>query len=62
MGAARIHLARLASWTIFGSAIDWARDAADQDLDAQVTRILGFVLNGIHALGSPEALPAASRS
>jgi len=42
--------ARLVSWTIFGSAMEWAQEGEADDLDARVDQILGFVLNGMGAL------------
>lgn len=53
--------ARLISWTIFGSAMDWARGIEIEDLEARVDQILEFVLNGMGAL-APRAqrIPAAS--
>ena len=53
--------ARLVSWTIFGSAMEWARENAVEDLDARVDQILGFVLNGMGALAPrAERIAAAS--
>jgi AcrR family transcriptional regulator len=42
--------ARLVSWTIFGSAMDWARETEAEHLDARVDQVLRFVLNGMGAL------------
>jgi len=42
--------AKLVSWTIFGSAMEWARESEVEDLDARVDQILGFVLKGMGAL------------
>ena len=53
--------ARLVSWTIFGSAMEWARETAVEDLDGRVDQILGFVLNGMGALAPrTERITAAS--
>jgi AcrR family transcriptional regulator len=53
--------ARLVSWTIFGSAMEWAREGEAEDLDARVDQILGFVLNGISAL-APDPETSRERS
>ena len=53
--------ARLVSWTIFGSAMEWARENTVEDLDARVDQILEFVLNGMGALAPrAERIAAAS--
>jgi AcrR family transcriptional regulator len=53
--------ARLVSWTIFGSAMEWAQEGEAEDLDARVDQILGFVLNGMGALAPrPERITAAT--
>ena len=53
--------ARLVSWTIFGSAMEWARETDVEDLDARVDQILGFTLNGMGAL-APRAQRIAATS
>ena len=53
--------ARLVSWTIFGSAMEWAQEHEAEDLDARVEQILGYVLNGMGALAPrAERITAAS--
>ena len=54
--------ARLVSWTIFGSAMEWARETTVEDLDARVDQILEFVLNGMGALAPRVPGPGAARN
>jgi AcrR family transcriptional regulator len=59
--AAPSAAARLVSWTIFGSAMEWARESDVEDLDARVDQILQFVLNGMSRLAPrPHRILAAS--
>jgi AcrR family transcriptional regulator len=53
--------AKLVSWTVFGSGMEWARESEAEDLDARVDQILAFVLNGMGALAlEPQPVAAAS--
>jgi len=54
--------ARLVSWTIFGSAMEWARETTVEDLDDRVDQILEFVLNGMGALAPRVPGPGAARN
>ena len=47
--------AKLVSWTVFGSAIDWAVGDPSENLDERLDQILAFVMRGLGAIE-----PAAS--
>lgn len=60
-GAVPGSAAKLVSWAIFGSAIEWAREGGTEDLDTRVAQITGFVLSGLGALAPTESALAGAR-